>query len=206
MKRFFSGLLLAGSFASSALAGWNSGGGLVIKDADNPWFLQNTPVINTCVVVNRDYFHMKDEDSNTLINYIQEAWSYWRQEFSRSFVPGNYVRVATQNLVINSFIEVHAVGSSQVNCPSNTDLTLQFGYLNPEQLAYFNNQGGSLSNLVSAAVRTSYDQVTMKGKGFIYLAADSGPYSAQPAGTISMPWLQGAGYLTGRHSFELDQR
>jgi hypothetical protein len=145
---------------------------------------------------------MKNDDQQTLESYIQDAWSYWRTEFSRAFVPANYVRIATQNLVITDFHELSSISSGVPRCPENTDLTLQFGYLTRQQKEYFTAQGGN--GFISASVRTSYDPVSLQGKGFIYLTADSGPNGESASGTIPMPWLQGNGYLTLhvlRHEF-----
>ncbi len=81
-----------------------------------------------------------------------------------------------------SFIEV-ACGTNDI------DLQFQFGYetLTPEQKTFLKDP----SKYVGVAVRTAYDPVQIRGKGFIYVASDTGPNAYRNNGTlVSKAWSQ----------------
>jgi hypothetical protein len=147
---------------------WSSGGGFVLKDAHNPWFVQNTKTVDYCIQRDAEHFSV-DEDKLAVI--IDKAIAYWKNEFARSsmdrVVGGYRVLVATQEF-------------RRVDCSSGVPLVFQFGVLSAAQQAQL---GGHPGDVVGVAQRTAYDVPTLTGKGFVYLAADSGPL--KPA--VTMP-------------------
>ena len=185
------GLILA---STSAQADWASGGGQVIKDSQNPWFLHNTTSVDVCIIWDQDHFHPVDRNVSGLINRFQHAVNYWKKEFSKSFVVSNYVQVATQDFNIKEVALLRGGAVPSASCLA-ADLRVQFGWLSVEQITFFDTQMGGVQNYLGAAVRTAYDQEILKGKGFIYLKPDSGPLSSQTPGLASNPWNLGRGYL-----------
>jgi len=179
----------------TAQAAWSSGGGgEVIKDARNPWFLQNTPSVDVCIIHDEEHFDIGALESSDLERMVQDALSYWKYEFSQAFTPWPAVRVATQRFRVVDLITINKSGVVK-SCAPTTDLTVQFGYLNTEQRNYLKDRGQATKDFISFAIRTSYDSVNLRGKGFIYLAADSGELKFEGPDLIAKPWSMGTGGL-----------
>ena len=180
---------------ASARAAWSSGGGgEIIKDARNPWFLQNTPSVNVCIIHDTEHFDIGSRDSSELEQMVQDALTYWKHEFALSFSPWAAVRVATQRF---RTIDLISIEENRIvkPCPATTDLTIQFGYLNTEQRTYLAERGQANKDFISFAIRTEYDPVKLRGKGFIYLAADSGDLKFEGPDLVNKPWSIGSGGL-----------
>ncbi len=168
--------------ANAALAGgWVIGGGEVLQDAYNPWFIQNTSDVSYCVQIDPNAFHLPQ---NLAEMRVRQALDYWKDEFSRSVsmnVNGMPVQVATQSFHL-------------VNCLAGADITFQLGWLTDSQ----KTQIGDPTHFVATTVRTYYDRVNLKGKGFIYVAADSGPLKPSSNQIAAMPWNLADGGLLYR--------
>lgn len=59
----------------------------------------------------------------------------------------------------------------QNECDDSTDIRFQFGVLTAEQLEKVPNP----KNHVGFSIRTQYDSVNMKGRGFVYISPEKGP-------------------------------
>lgn len=166
------GLILAClGLSSSSYAGWNSGGGELIRDQSNPWFLENTEEVHYCVQLDEEHFHQRRE---VVEEKIQRAFEYWRSEFSRALyeVKGDIeTKIAKQCFVLSP-------------CTADVAITFQMGFLTAQQLAKIPNP----RQFVSMAVRESYDTKNLVGKGFVYLAADSGPLRPDAPDMAPLPW------------------
>jgi hypothetical protein len=185
-------LILATGVAQAA---WSSGGGgEIIKDARNPWFLQNTPSVDVCIIHDAEHFDIGALESSDLEEMVQDALSYWKYEFSKAFTPWPAVRVATQRFRVVDLITIDKSGIVK-SCAPTTDLTIQFGYLNSEQQNYLRERGQGTKDFISFAIRTSYDPVNLRGKGFIYFAADSGDLKFEGPDLVTKPWSMGTGGL-----------
>jgi hypothetical protein len=183
--------------AAPALADWASGGGELLKDAHNPWYLHNTKTVSTCLVIDDEHFHSVDNDEGKLERRIHDANAYWRREFKKAWVVGHMLEVATQAFVVDGVVRVTAKNrkTADRDCPAGTDLTVQFGWLSPEQVAFFESHMGGVQKFVSAIVRTHYEPTTMHGRGFLYLSADSGPLAPTDPAVVRNPWALGDGNL-----------
>lgn len=133
--------------------GWTSGGGELIRDAHNPWFLSNTKEVTYCIQINEREFGQSKEFVRT---QIQKAWDFWKIQLNEL----NYGRfggtdfnfaLATQNFM-------------ETACNRSVDIKFQFATLDSEQ----KQRMGDLSKTIAVSVRTDYDSVNLKGKGFIY--------------------------------------
>jgi hypothetical protein len=143
-----------------ATAGWISGGGELIKNRDNPWFIQNTTTVHYCIVRDENYFRWSESQ---LGQFFQQAVSYWQAEIERARYdapPTQFFKVATQAFVGQS-------------CDDSTDIRLQFGVLTGDQRAEL--EGLDPLEHVAFTIRTDYDEIQLRGRGFIYIAPDHGP-------------------------------
>jgi hypothetical protein len=169
--------------SGEAFAGWVIGGGEVIKDTRNPWFIQNTAEVRYCVALDPEHFH---QERSVAEGRIREAIDYWKAQFATAinYANGNglKVEVATQTFV-------------EVLCDGTEDLAFQLGTLSDAQIVALRVAGREPTDLVSTAVRVDYDPVTLKGKGFIYLAADEGPLRPVSTELADRPWTLGDGHL-----------
>lgn len=156
-KTLISFLVLA--WSGVAAADWSSGGGFVLKDAHNPWFVQNTRKVTWCLQRDAAHFSVPEEK---LVPLVEEVLAYWKAEFARSNQDHRgrpfKVLVATQEFV-------------RGECADDVPLVLQFGTLTPAQRQAI----AKPEALVGLAARTDYDVPKLKGKGFVYIAPDSGP-------------------------------
>ncbi|OFZ51725.1 MAG: hypothetical protein A2381_18655 [Bdellovibrionales bacterium RIFOXYB1_FULL_37_110] len=166
-------------FGNNLLAiheGWTSGGGSILKDSNNPWFLFNTKEVRYCILHDPENFSASDELIKTVIT---QAVEFWKKDFSENVIfdlGQDGYGVATQNFVFEE-------------CSDNTDIRFQFGVLNPEQKKYL----GDPRDYIAITVRTNYDRINLKGKGFIYLSSDNGPLKYNTKEKIPNPWSQGDG-------------
>lgn len=183
--------MVTATLAGPSQAGtWVGGGGEFNMDNQNPWFVQNTTTIKACVLIDPEHFHLPPypnmDPSIYLRDVTQVAFKYWQDELA---IGTRWVRqdkdaptVGTQNLEFGP-------------CADDTDLRLQFGTLSPAQQAAFRDQGQDPRKFVSLAVRTDYDRVHLKGKGFIYVTADSGPLQPTDVTMMPQPWVHGEARL-----------
>ena len=144
----------AGTFISS--------GGELFKDGHNPWFLsKNTEKIKYCVMVAGDEFSGKDLALNSV---IEKSFGYWIAELTRvqKLFPESpvYVKMGDHKL-------------EEVKCGKGEDVAFKFGAgtLTKKERFFF---GGKLTTFVASSVRTDYDEVNLKGKGFVYVSSDKG--------------------------------
>lgn len=156
------------------------GGGELLQDSQNPWFIQNTAVVRYCTLYDFNFYHQSPEKSEAA---IKDALLFWKEEFlfgQAKLEPS--IKVATQQ-----FEQVQCTRDKQ----DDVDLVFQFGFLTSEQR---NIVGGDLSRFAAFALRMHYDPIALKGKGIIYIAADSGPDKFGDQDSIGTPWvfLQGA--------------
>lgn len=171
-------------FALSAFAGgsafggeWSSGGGELLSAAQNPWFLQNAPVVSYCIKIDEQYF------GATLGEARQQflgAIDFWRREFASAaeyeMNPQYGIKLGTQEL-------------RETPCAENPDLILQFGVLDAGQKAYLEDP----ARLTAIAVRTDYDFQELRGRGFIYVSPESGPLAMRSPFLVDHPWSDADG-------------
>ncbi len=172
MRKLIILLSLASAIVESPVrAAWASGGGELFRDAQNPWFVQNTAQVNYCILMDEEHFGV---DESTIDRNITLALDYWKQEFARTPpVTGDRVKivVATQKFV-------------KTSCHNSTDLVFQMGYLDGKQI----KEIGDPTHYISTAIRTSYDSVHLKGRGFVYLAPQTGPLKVNDDRLVPDPW------------------
>ncbi len=172
-------LLFFTSFA--ALAGeagpGSGGGGGFVRTANNPWFVQNTKEVRYCLKIDERNFSL----SKSLASQrIRDAISYWLEQFkiSRDLYP---MRDALQ-LGTQSFLEV--------DCASDIDLEFLLGVLPEAPPA-----GWIPTSWLGITVRTDYDNVNLRGKGFIYISPENGPLKFKNKNVLENVWSSFEGHL-----------
>jgi hypothetical protein len=170
-KSFIS-LFIIALLALPALGGdWVSLGGELFRFARNPWFVKNTTQVTYCVTVDQGSISAKESEVRAL---ILESIAYWKDQFGRVQSGGSggmkSLEVATQDFVEKS-------------CSGSVDLRFAIGYgsLTKEEIDYLKDP----RKYVGVTVRTDYDQVKLKGKGFIYISSDIGPFAYHNPGHLT---------------------
>lgn len=149
-------VVLALTAGAAEAGGWSSSGGRILGDADNPWFLQNTPEVAYCVTVDAETV---SADANQADLAFRRAVDFWRGQVTKD------TQSADALLVTQTFRRVDDCADPAVALK----LQLGAGTLDQAQRDYF---GDRLRYFAAVAVRTDYDEVAMRGKGFIYVAND----------------------------------
>lgn len=156
----------------------SSGGGNIFGNQLNPWFLGNTKTVSYCVEISPEF---SDVSRTRILELVSGSFNYWKKSFASSTgytaepTMGTNALLGTQEFVL------------QDKCDRDTDITFQLGFLNEMQKKAIPNY----KQLVGIAYRTSYDEVNLKGKGFIYIGAESGDFRPMANGMHPKPWSYG---------------
>jgi hypothetical protein len=175
MKKWFLNFILLSSLSAFAGNG-SSGGGNIFGDQLNPWFLQNTNSVKYCVEVDPQFSKLNKAQ---IVQLIESSINYWKKTFAN--YSGNFqydfvfkVKLATQEFILT-------------DCDESTDLKFQMGFLTEEQKKELPNY----RQLIGLAYRTHYDDVNLKGKGYIYIAPEAGPLRPNSTLMHQSPWSYG---------------
>ncbi|MBO9666197.1 MAG: hypothetical protein J7501_05235 [Bdellovibrio sp.] len=146
--------------ATMAFAGpWISSGGDLVGDTRNPWFVVNSPVVTYCIKADAKSF---SASSSAVKVALEKSLAFWRGEFQEN---ENYTKESLNHLPLSipKFVEIA--------CDSQVDLKLILGEgaLSKEEALYVQSRR---TEVVALTVRTDYDSVTLKGRGFLYIAGD----------------------------------
>jgi hypothetical protein len=160
--------------------GWVFGGGDQIGDTHNPWFLKTESQIRYCIELDGSTFSASHGQAKEV---VAQALEYWRSDFAKlekliatslaASEPGpTAIRSATQGFAI-------------VPCHENPELrfVLGQGHLSEAELKYVEP-----FNLIAGAIRTEYNSLHKKGRGFVYLASDLGSHSFVKPSQVDKPW------------------
>jgi hypothetical protein len=153
-------LILACVGNTNAFAGWISGGGKIKRDADNPWFIFNTEKVTWCAELDESNF---SNNLNQGMLLIEKGLAYWKRELSNAKGVLNpeypFQKLGTQDFIYKQ-------------CDGSEDLKFLLGKVTPGLTEYLAKQDEAPHDYVGLAVRTSYDIVNLKAKGFIYISPD----------------------------------
>lgn len=158
------------------------GGGEIIDDFHNPWFVENTQAITYCIKIDQSSF---SADSATIAKVVTNSIQQWNHEFTsyQARHTSTPLKLATQTWIA-------------VDCSGPVDITFQFGWgtLDSKQIEELSDDGDP-HKYIAVAWRTDYDQTQLKGKGYVFVGSDLGE-NAFDTGVdqIDRPW-QYAGLL-----------
>lgn len=186
MKIAITGLMLLASMTAGA--GWTSGGGQLIKDGHNPWFMTNTSEIKYCVMIDEQNF---GQTTDQVVTAIETAFRFWKRQFQEA--PETYSSVGSSAGSLVGPIVLAQQNIRRVPCssPNSPDIKFQFGQLDGDQFKDFSDP----KQFVAAAVRVEYDKVNLRAKGYLYFSPERGPLQLNLTGLIPNPWSSHEGTL-----------
>jgi hypothetical protein len=171
--------------------GWVVFGEDLYRSEKNPWFLRNTSVVKYCVLVDPVGISVPPKEVK---EHIGAAFAYWKKEFSSASnlykqpENGGSVRLGTQTFV-------------ETKCDGQEDLrfVVGAGKLTTEERIFVKD----VRRYLGLAVRTSYDKVQLRGRGFIYIASDVGPERHYESGLLKGKLWSAKNMLRGTLAHEL---
>jgi hypothetical protein len=176
MGSFFLALFLS----QIALAGgWSSGGGGLLKDAVNPWFLNNTKKVNYCISIDQKNFGASQDIVRLQLN---RAMTFWKKQFEHAILA---------NLTKFGQLQIASQVFTETGCDDHTDIVFQFGILNHQQKKFLKDP----TEYAAITVRTSYDEINLRAKGFVYVSPSYGPLAYNSNGVVKNAWKFNSGHL-----------
>ncbi len=190
-------LYLSGTTAYCSSGGWVSGGGNILRNANNPWFLENTKTITYCILSDSTF---ADVPTSPVV-LIEKALNYWKVQMADPVANTDGYAISSstplESIATEKYITIEVATQDFIfhpKCMGNEDITFQLGVLDKKQSEFL--QGGS--SRVGAAVRTAYSEAQLRGRGFIYIAADSGKNAYKGKHLRPKAWHEGNGGLLFR--------
>jgi hypothetical protein len=162
--------MLALPSAFAGVGDWNSGGGYAPNDQFNPWYLPNTETVRYCIEADEANFGLALDQARAS---IRQALQFWKKEFDQS-AASTFISDRPEDLEVRLGTQTFM----EEKCDPETDVHIQLGFLSDEQRSKITKP----ENYLALTVRTSYDPVNLRGKGFIYFAPAAGP-----GGTVFNP-------------------
>jgi hypothetical protein len=161
--------------ASAWAGGWASSGGGSFKDQHNPWFVRNTAAVSYCVSIDSDTF---SASADRVHSAVRTAIAYWKSEFGKlqSMGSAGDFEVGTQ-----TFTEAADCASADVRVLAG------YGKLADNEVAFFrdaNDATKDVTQYIGVSVRTDYDEVDLRAKGFVYISSDRGAHVYQNDGNL----------------------
>jgi hypothetical protein len=188
MTNFVASLLSLLLFSSLAFAndGWTSAGGEGVREARNPWFLNNVREVSYCIEIDSANF---GASTDVIQAKVKKSLDFWQSEFSKASLPSlptfGALKIASQNFVEKS-------------CDETTDLRFQFGVLSADQEARLKTP----QDFAALSVRTKYSSKDLRAQGFVYLAPTNGRLAYRADGFLQDVWSRNQSetlYLTLVH-------
>ena len=140
-----------------------SGGGLIYGATGNPWFMDDQPSPTWCTLIDHENFGMSLDHAESHIKAALKEWE-----------------------------PVTGITFTKTDCSEQTDLRFLLGTLSTQDLLDANTNKGfaqhALGESAGLAVRTQYDEASMRGRGFIYVAPETGPLKIQASEIVTHPW------------------
>lgn len=148
--------------------GWVSSGGELTKDSQNPWWVVNTKEVTFCIAVDKETVTV---DEGMVEYAFRGSAQFWKKEFE------SYSKLLNQAMKAKTIRppDVAQAAYRRVGCDESPDLRLLFGYgtLSKSEKRIIKET----DRIVARAIRTHYDRVNLKGRGFIYFASDRGDHA-----------------------------
>jgi hypothetical protein len=152
--------------------GWSgAGGGDLIKTKNNPWFLANSGTIKYCLSKGQEF----NVGIPRLEQLLEQAFSYWKSEFKANDLNSDFS---------NAFVGKNRFES--VPCAQSHDLRFRFGDIEGLSIP----KDFDFRESVAFAIRTDYNEETMKGQGFIYIAPTQGSLKPNSERIYPTAWLE----------------
>lgn len=193
--RFLALLFVAMTSVAAAAAplkhdGWTSGGGELLSDARNPWFLTDkAETIPYCIEIDEANFGLGLDRVAVIVQTALDHWHADLEEAPKVTLgehPGLFTFVAPK--------------FAPRACSPEIELRFKFGTLSGEEMA----RVGNPRRYVGLTVRTDYDRKQMRGRGFIYISPSRGPLRYEGVNLTTDAWsLENGALLYAVLSHEL---
>ena len=174
------------SFVDAFAGNWSSGGGEIVENAQNPWFLDipgTSQPVKYCVAADPEF----PVPLAKLEEMADRTFRFWNTQFSNAFIPENSYFGADGLLKNGLQFRVNTSRYQKEPCSEDTELAFQFGYLTASQRAQFELRKIDLRRFVALTIQTDYGK-NLRGKGFIYVSPDRGPMAFQGQNTMPEAW------------------
>ena len=140
-----------------------SGGGHLYGYLANPWFLPEHDDPTWCVEIDEASFGITKDAAESIIDHALSAWQL-----------------------------VTHVNMRKTGCDAGTDLKFILGTLSPKDSAQL-TEGKAVVHedafdSAAVAIRTSYDEENLRGRGFIHVAPAKGPNGLESKGYVPDAW------------------
>jgi guanylate kinase len=132
-------------------------------------------------------YHHRDIPIGTVISGTEAGNGFYSSHVPKLFIHDEYNTSIIENILKRQKTVIKEVNKQialykkcQIDprafvilddCNNSADLKFQLGFLTEDQKKEITNY----KQLLGVAYRTSYDQVNLKGQGFIYIAPEKGP-------------------------------
>lgn len=167
--------------------GWTSGGGEILEDAHNPWFIQTYGFQSvTPYCIEQDTVNFPVSPSR-LRKAVDLAFQHWIRDFKFSHVPNQNSPIEFY-LMDNMFVERPCPDPANSDDADKIKLRFQFGTLSSKQLSDLSAHHIDPRHFVSLAIRESYDRQSLEGRGYIYLSPTDGPLRLDLFDQVQDPW------------------
>lgn len=172
---FLSLFLRLPSFAGS----WSSGGGELIRDSANPWFIRADEDVRYCILLDEKNFGASADRARS---NVKKAIDYWQRQF-RYAIPPSFPDFGLLKVGSQRFVETQ--------CDDDVSIAFQFGILNEAQFQYLKDP----SRYAAVTVRTHYDENSLRAKGFIYVSPANGKLRNFDQSIVQNVWAVNDGHL-----------
>lgn len=187
IQKLYIFLLLFFTYSNIAISGgWVISGGDLLKDATNPWFIK-TWNVSYCIQMDEKNFSLSKSAASKIMKNVINAW---KNDFKNAL------------MIQNQFdVKANFFSLTEADCYPDIDLKIKFGYLEEKEKKYLSQS----NRHVAVSVRTQYDPIRLKGKGFIYISPDRGTENILQSQNPNLPddfWSLSGGklvYLTLLH-------
>jgi hypothetical protein len=192
MKHFlYSTLILLSinnSFAKNDDNGWSSSGGEYIVTQNNPWFMGTDPVKWCIDYGGEDKFSLPlnlakievQKGLEVIINQIKSVNAHPSDMHYPSGHNGQFIRKCSSSNCDNAWEEGDGKYLSDsfvfINNCDEADLEIILGNFENQKIKKLISEIGEIKfqRTAGLATRTEYSESDIRGKGFIYIAADKG--------------------------------
>lgn len=163
---------------SGMCGGWVSGGADNIGDTQNPWFIQTTDQVRYCINFSEQEVTISRSNFEEVFKRALSDWHIILKSY--------YARKSGAHLLYRAGLQDWVA----VSCNENPDVKVAVGWngLTSLEKKYL-GQNDQKHQHISEVIRTSYDQVLLRGKGIIFVGSDIGQNAFNIESTqIARPW------------------
>lgn len=177
------------SLSRTVDGGWTSGGGELLEDAHNPWFVRTYSLLSTisyCIDRDEDQFGVTQQ---TAQDVIRSAIEQWRRDFQYAGKPPG-IKSTPYYVADEMWVERPCPKEGE---PDDIMVRFQLGTLTAAQRQELDQHHIDPTHYISLAIRQHYNRQTLRGSGFIYVSPSQGILRSKAADMVENPWATETG-------------